>query len=234
MTALFAGLLAGLAISVVQEFTTTPIILHAEEYENRGTGGAQPHAQVRTVPHIVLVHTTSQPAEETDAWGPADGLERTFFTTLANLLTGVGFALILAACFALAGRPVDGRTGVLWGMAGFAVFTLAPALGLPPEVPGTMAAELADRQAWWFLCVAATALGLWLLVFRSGALWAALGIACLAAPHLVGAPHPDRIGGGVPPELAGHFAAASIVTGAIFWSILGWLSGTAWERLQRA
>ena len=50
-------------------------------------------------------------------------------------------------------------------------------------------------------------------------------------PHLIGAPQPARIGGPVPPELAGHFVAASLVTAAIFWCALGWLSGTFWQRL---
>ena len=36
-SALLSGLLAGVLITVIQEFTTTPIILHAEEYE----GGAR-------------------------------------------------------------------------------------------------------------------------------------------------------------------------------------------------
>jgi predicted cobalt transporter CbtA len=69
-----------------------------------------------------------------------------------------------------------------------------------------------------------------MLVFRSGVLWIAAGIVLMAAPHLIGAPQPDRIGGAVPPELAGHFAAASLVTAAIFWCVLGWLSGTFWRR----
>jgi predicted cobalt transporter CbtA len=69
-----------------------------------------------------------------------------------------------------------------------------------------------------------------MLVFRSGALWIAAGLALMAAPHLIGAPQPERIGGAVPPELAGHFAAASLVTAAVFWCVLGWLSGTFWRR----
>ena len=43
-TAIVAGLLGGLAISVVQEFTTTPLILHAEEFENSGGEGADKHS----------------------------------------------------------------------------------------------------------------------------------------------------------------------------------------------
>ncbi len=226
ITALIAGFLSGIAISVVQEFTTTPIILHAEEFE--GAGGEHKHSQASAVPRIILAK--GEPANTVEkAWGPSEGLERTAFTTLANVLTGVGFALILVACFALAGRPVNGQSGVLWGLAGFAVFTLAPALGLPPEVPGSMAAELMPRQTWWFSCVAATAVALWLLVFRAGVAWKVAAIALLALPHIIGAPHPVRIGGAVPPELAGHFAAASIVTACIFWSVLGWVSGRVWE-----
>ena len=74
------------------------------------------------------------------------------FTFLANIVTGVGFALVLTACFALSKRRINGRTGVLWGLGAFAIVSLAPALGLPPEVPGARAADLTDRQFWWFLC----------------------------------------------------------------------------------
>ncbi len=224
ITALISGFVAGIGISIVHQFTTTPIIQHAEEFED----GHLKHSQAHAPSRIILVH-----GGEKEAGAPVDGLERIFFTALTSVLAGVGFGLILAACLALAGRPVTGRIGVLWGLAGFAVFTLAPALGLPPEVPGAITAELRGRQEWWLLCVAATASGLWMLVFRPGALWIAAGLASMAAPHILGAPQPARIGGPVPPELAGQFAAASIVTASIFWCVLGWMSGTVWQRLER-
>jgi len=232
ITALLAGFLGGLSISVVQQFTTAPIILHAEEFESKGTPGGHQHGTLDNAP-TPLLHLASgkeAPPAQDEAWAPADGLERALYSTLANIIAGIGFALILVACIALSGRSVDGRRGVLWGIAGFAVINLAPALGLPPEVPGAMAADLGPRQGWWLLCVAATAAGLWMLVFRHGAVWVAAGIAIMAAPHLIGAPQPARIGGAVPPELAGHFVAASLVTAAIFWCALGWLSGTFWQR----
>ncbi len=233
ITALLAGFLGGLGISVVQEFTTTPIILHAEEFESKGAPGGHKQGLLDKAPNplLRLAQAKETPAAEDEAWAPADGLERTLYSTLANILSGTGLALILVACIALSGRRVDGRTGVLWGIAGFAVINLAPALGLPPEVPGTMAAELGSRQGWWLLCVAATAAGLWMLIFRHGAYWVVAGIVIMALPHLVGAPQPAHIGGPVPPELAGHFVAASLVTAAIFWCSLGWLSGTFWQRL---
>jgi len=233
-TALLAGFLGGLAISVVQQFTTTPIILHAEEFEKKGTGPAHGHGALdRGISFASPAYAhgdNAAAAGEPEGWSPKDGFERTAFTLLANIITGIGFALILVACFAFAGRTVAGRDGVLWGLAGFGAISLAPALGLPPEVPGSLAAELAARQTWWFFCVAASAAGLWMMVFRKGAVWVVGGIALLALPHLVGAPQPERIGGAVPPELAGHFVAASLATAAIFWCILGWLSGTFWKR----
>ncbi len=203
-------------ISIVQEFTTTPLILHAEEFENAQASG----------------QSTAPAGGEAEAWGPADGIERTLFTSLGNIVAGIGFALMLVAGFALHGGEVDGRRGVLWGVAGFTVFSLAPALGLPPEVPGAMAAELVARQGWWLAAAAATALGLGLMVFARGTFWIVLGVVVLAAPHVVGAPHPEKLGGPVPPELAAHFVAASLVTAAVFWTLLGWLSGTLYRRFS--
>ena len=234
-TAIVAGLLGGIGISVVHEFTTTPIILHAEEFENAGGSDAHKHSlRGGDISLIAPAHThgPEKTASGDEAWGSGAGLERTLFTTLANIITGIGFALVLTACFALSGRPVTGQTGVLWGLAGFGIASLAPALGLPPEVPGSMTAELASRQMWWFLSVAATAGGLWAMVFRNGAVWTIGGIVAIALPHLIGAPQPERIGGNVPPELAAHFVAASLVTAAIFWCATGWLAGTFWDRFS--
>ncbi len=216
LAALVAGLVGGIAISIVQEFTTTPLILHAEEFENAQASG----------------QSTAPAGGEAEAWGPADGIERTLFTSLGNIVAGIGFALMLVAGFALHGGEVDGRRGVLWGVAGFTVFSLAPALGLPPEVPGAMAAELVARQGWWLAAVAATALGLGLMVFARKTVWIVLGVIVLAAPHVIGAPHPEKLGGPVPPELAAHFVAASLVTAAVFWAMLGWLSGTLYRRFS--
>ncbi|HUT49723.1 MAG TPA: CbtA family protein [Alphaproteobacteria bacterium] len=275
LAAIAAGLLAGLLITAVQTFTTTPIILHAEQFEAAGDGKEHKHGAL--VPSAALVGGTSastgglvQLADAGHGGKPghthqhADGghggkpghthqhaqghlakkggeapalgggLERLFYTGLANLLMGVGFGLLLVACFALYGKPVDPRRGVLWGLAGFAVFTLAPGLGLPPEVPGSKAAAVTDRQIWWAFAAVAAALGLWLMVFARQHALKVLGVVVIAVPHLIGAPQPAQIGGAVPPELAGHFAAASIVVSAIFWASLGWLSGTFWQRLGPA
>jgi cobalt transporter subunit CbtA len=237
MTALLAGFLGGAGISIVHEFTTTPLILQAEEYESKDKqhayrlgGPASPGEARLILAHGSDTHANGVASAEKTAWAPAEGMERMLSSALVNIITGVGFSLILVACFALSGKAVDGRRGVLWGIAGFTIINLAPALGLPPEVPGTVAAELAQRQTWWFLCIAATGAGLWMLIFRHGAIWMVAGIALMAIPHIAGAPQPVRMGGLAPPELAGQFAAASLVTAAIFWTALGWLSGTFWHK----
>ncbi len=225
VVALLAGFVSGAGISLVQQVTTTPLILQAEEYEQAAsTTQGFKHAS------FILAHGTETHDGAAGTWAPEDGLERFGFTALANILLGVGFALLLVASFVIYGKPITGRLGVMWGMAGFAIFTLSPSLGLAPEVPGSFAAELTARQGWWLAAAGATALGLWLMVFGKGWVFAIAGIVIIALPHLVGAPHPDDFGGPVPAELAGQFAAASVVTAAIFWAMLGWFSGTFFQR----
>ena len=87
--------------------------------------------------------------EDSTEWFPDEGLERTFYTSGSNIVTGVAFALVLVGVFLLRGKPVDLNQGFLWGAAGFVVFSAAPALGLPPELPGMTAATLGSRQLWW-------------------------------------------------------------------------------------
>ena len=229
LAALVAGLVGGIVITFEQEFTTTPLILHAEQFESSLASGQATHVhESMATPDRVKASSNG----EADAWGPADGIERTIFTSFGNIVAGIGFALILVAGFALHGGEIDGRRGIIWGLAGFAVFSLAPALGLPPEVPGAMSAELVARQGWWLVAVTATALGLALMVFGRKLVWILFGAVVLATPHIIGAPQPEMLGGPVPPELAAQFVAASLVTAAVFWSILGWLSGTIYRRFS--
>ncbi len=225
-TAIVAGVLAGLFVSVIHEFTTTPIILNAENFEGYGDGH---HTQQRTKEQTLPKKTETTGETEQNEWEPQKGLERTFFTSITNILTGVGFAAILVACFTFSGEKLSGRRGIIWGLAGFAVFTLAPSLGLPPEVPGSIAADLALRQTWWIVTAIATGLGLWSMVFGGKLPFYGIGLLIIALPHIIGAPQASQIGGSAPPEIAGHFAAASIVVSAIFWVILGWISGTLWN-----
>ena len=231
LSAAAAGFAAGVLTAVIQEVTTTPIILEAEIYENGGASAEHGAAAPATPASQAMAN---QPAETPgESWAPIDGVERTLYTTLGTTVAGVGFGLLLLGAMVLAGGRIDGRTGLLFGVAGFAAVTLAPALGLPPDLPGSSAAALGARQLWWFATAAATAAGLaGLLLTRRLALRVG-GIVLIALPQIVGAPRPDAFMSAAPAELAGHFAATSLVVMAVFWAVLGSASGAIYERLAR-
>ncbi|HEX2115429.1 MAG TPA: CbtA family protein [Alphaproteobacteria bacterium] len=220
LVALIAGAVAGLVATLVQGARLWPLIAAAEQFEQ---GGAASHH-----------HGDAAPAHDHD-WQPEDGAERIAFTALFNILAGFGFALLLNGALALRqtvlrGATPDIATGALWGLAGFVCFALAPALGLPPELPGMQAADLLDRQVWWAATALASAAGLALLAFARGAVWKVVGLVVLAAPHVIGAPYTHETGS-VPAELAAQFVAASLVAAAVFWIVLGALSGWLHRRL---
>jgi cobalt transporter subunit CbtA len=225
--ALVAGIVAGLATAMLQHFTTTPLILEAETYE-----GAAPDTAALYAPALlVLVHTHGDHAEGAEeGWAPADGIERTLYTSIATIGTSFGFALILLSAMILSGAQITARSGLLWGVAGFAAAGLAPALGLAPELPGSAAAALEARQIWWIGTAVATAGGLWLALRIATPIAIAGGIALLLLPHVIGAPHPQELTSAVPAELAGHFAAASLVVMAVIWALAGTVAGWMWQR----
>ncbi len=160
-----------------------------------------------------------------EGWQPADGFERTAFSALANIVTGVGFALLLIAASELAGGITGWRQGVFWGLAGFAVFTLAPGLGLPPELPAMPAAELGARQLWWVATVLSAAGALALIFYGRSPLAIVAAIALLVAPHLVGAPEPVSYDTPIPEGLHHSFVVAVVLTALLFWVLLGALAG---------
>ena len=231
-----AGLTAGVIVTLLQAFTTVPLIVAAEVYEN--AGGAHEHdaryrlPQLPLAPHegrVMLVHDTG----EAHGSGPEPiSLERRISTLGANLVAGAGFGLLLAGAMALAGRAYTPRTAILWGVAGFATFALAPSLGLPPEVPGAVTAELAARQAWWIMTALATAAALWLIFLSGRSVLGVAGLVLLAIPHVIGSPAAGMHGGAVPPELAAEFVTASLFTQAVFWAVLGYSAGWIGERLD--
>ena len=215
-TALFAGFIAGVIAAILQFLLVQPLLLHAELFESGdlthfGATGAGTPAQV--------------------AWAgfdPMRDLLSLVFTAL--IYTGYGFLLVAAIAFtADRGNKVTPRTGIIWGVGGFVAAQLAPAMGLPPELPGAGAADVIARQVWWLGTLFATALGLWLIAFGEGSVAWIIGAAALAIPHIIGAPEPDLFVGPVPPEIAAHFAARALGVGLVAWAILGALCGYIWN-----
>ena len=236
LSAAAAGVAAGLFTAVVQHVTTTPIIIEAERYEGGAPlhdhGGApQEDAAAAVAPEGEPPAVAAAVEEE---WAPADGVERTLYTSLATTVIGVGFGLALLGAMVLAGVGINARTGLAFGTAAFIAVALAPAMGLPPEIPGSGAAELGARQAWWFFAVAATTIGLGGLLLTQNVALQIGGVVLIALPHIVGAPHPQEYVGTAPAELAGHFAATSLAVTAIFWGVLGYASGAFYEHFSRS
>ena len=213
-----AGLLTGVVAALLQFWFLVPVLGSAELYEagtlthfgaGAAAGDAHAHAGVEG--------------------GPARYLGTLVATTAAYL----GFALFLVAGFALAEKAgltrITARNGLLWGLAGFAATQLFPALGLPPELPGSAAAAVAERQVWWIMTAVLSGAGLAVLAWVQGPARCA-GVVLIALPHLIAAPHPEAFAGVAPPEMAALFAARALGVGAIAWALLGGTAGWFWQR----
>ena len=214
LTALFSGIIAGLVLAGLQHFTVVPMILEAETYETAGDDEGE-------IDHV-----------QKEAWAPEDGVERIFFTVINSMVVGIGFGLLLTACYAIR-RKVKWQHGILWGLAGFAAFHLAPSFGLPPELPGDAAAQLEQRQVWWVLTVALTALGLWIIAFQPKSYLKLFGVALIALPHVFGSPQPEVHQGLAPDSLRTVFRIAALATNAVFWIVLGVISAYFYNRLEK-
>ena len=233
-TAGFAGLLAAILLTLLQSLWVTPIILEAETYENAMAPVAEQSHESSMPVAQQHEHAAAAPHEhDAEAWAPKDGWQRTLSTGLSNLVVAVGFALMLAGLFTLR-APNKTWQGLLWGFAGFATFCLAPAAGLPPEVPGTAAADLVQRQSWWIGTALATATGLGLLAFAGHWTLRIAGLLLLAVPHLIGAPQPEVHASLAPEALAEQFVLASLLTNALFWAALGLASAWFFSRSQQS
>ncbi|MBL4826983.1 MAG: CbtA family protein [Spongiibacteraceae bacterium] len=228
-SALCVGLLSGLLLTAVQQLHLTPIIFSAEQYES-------PEPQVSGHHHQAHDHH-----HDTEVWSPADGTERLAYSTLSNILAGIGFAILLLALMSQL-QPSGLTTltpvkGLAWGVAGFIAFFVAPGLGLPPEIPGIEAAPVSSRQTWWILTVLATAVGIALLFFVPKNL-KVIGCIFIVVPHLIGAPltngpefsQTDPAVVAVLSQLHQQFILVSGACNLIFWIALGFGSAIVLER----
>ncbi|KAJ03568.1 CbtA family protein [Sulfitobacter mediterraneus] len=215
ISAVFAGAAAGLLTGLLQLVFVQPVLLHAELYE----GGDLVHFGAEAVSaHPEL---------------PGFDLMRDGLSVIFTMLTYTGYALILVGAMSFAeerGTPITARWGILWGIAGFVAFHLAPGFTLAPEVPGVAAADVTARQIWWFATVAAAVVALWLIAFGRSPIMILIAAVLLAAPHLIGAPEPDTFAGPVPTEIGALFAARAFGVGLAAWVMLGAFAAYFWQR----
>lgn len=238
--ALFVGLLTGLFDSVVQRWQVVPLILAAEVFEEATAPAEAEHSHADSAVH----------SQAEEAWSPQDGLERTSYTVLANMLNAMGSALLLMPLLAFWNRQRGGQPltlhkgygtcvgyGLLWGAAGWVCLFGLPALGQAPELPGMQAAALQARQIWWSLAAVCGAGGLAILILVTTK-WRWLGLGLLALPFAVGAPqHAGSPFAGMEADtvlqmqlLHAHFVWATAVASALQWLLLGSLSALAVAR----
>ena len=192
LPALLAAVAAGVVATGLQLFFLEPLILQAENLEL----GRDLHAAT------------------------GFDMSRAAYTLLFNCLAAFGYGLLLAACYALRGGATA-RAGLLWGLAGFASFSLAPALGLPPELPGMQSADLVARQLWWVLTATTTAAGLACIAFSRSLSLKLLAVVVIAVPHIAGAPQGAEDRSGVPEQMVQAFIAGSLAVSASMWVFLG-------------
>jgi cobalt transporter subunit CbtA len=227
LAALAAGLLAGILMIPVQYRQVVPLILHAETFESgHEHGAAAPdHAHEDGTAHAAV--------PKADEVAPFL-LGRFWNTVVANLVTGTGFALLMAGVSLVSGVSVRFSTGLAWGAAGWLAVQFLPGIGLPPELPGFPFVDLQARQVWWTATVAASVIGLALLFLRPET-WARIGgIVLLLAPHLYGAPKPADIAANVPAYLAAEYVMAALSTTLFFWLALGLILGLMMDRFGKA
>lgn len=214
-SALFAGASAGLVAALLQLYFVQPVLLHAELYE----GGD-------------LVHFGSEVVSSSPELPGFDAV-RDGLSIVFSMMIYAGYAMVLIAGMVFAeerGAKIDARTGIIWGIAGFIAFHLAPGFSLAPETPGSAAADIEARQIWWWATVVTAAIALWLIAF--GKNWMAWGAAVvlLLAPHVVGAPQPEAFASPTPSEIGSLFSSRALGTGLASWAILGCLAGYFWQR----
>lgn len=233
-SAIGAGCAAWLLAAVLHFAFVQEYILLGEAYETGAAvhfAGAAP--QTAEDGHS---HDVGEEAEAGHDHGSAEAATpstRNLWTVAFFGLVYVAYAMMLVAGFGLArayGKTITEHQGLLWGIAGFAAFQLAPSMGLAPELPGTMAADLGARQVWWWGTVAATVTGLGLLGYGRGIATVALGAVLLAAPHVIGAPGIEGFSGVAPPEVSAAFSARVLGAALAVWALMGWVAGYLWSR----
>ncbi len=204
-------------------------------HAHQGGNAAHTHEQAAQArEQVAHDHSTqNQGGHSHGAFEPDSGLERELYTLMANVLTTIGYGLLLATAFTLYGRKIGPVQGLLWGGAGFAAFAFLPGLGLPAELPGAAAADLLARQTWWLGTAISAIAAFSLLAFSKSWSWRGVAVALLIIPHVIGAPHP-AVGemGSAPPELAAHFVMMTLFSSLLLWLVLGSVGAYVFSRIK--
>lgn len=239
--ALAVALMVGSVQSGLQELQAVPIIHAAERFESQKLEVPE-SAAAATTAHVHADGAAHDHGDAAEAWAPADGFERQFWTWVANVLHAFSMALLVLAVMAVCqwrGSALRALPLAAWvAAAGWLSFHFWPSLGLHAEIPGMDAARLGSRQGWWVLAAGGAALACAALaLMRSPLRWAA-AVVCLALPFMVGAPHivADPLAGftgesqAALRQLGDEFIWATTWLSLSFWVSMGVVAGLAFQR----
>ena len=235
--ALAVALLLGSVQTALQHWQAVPIILAAESFEAQkavpAAAAGHDAAHAHDHAHDGAAHDHAEAGSD---WAPADGLERTTWTWVANLLHVFSLALLV---FAVMGGWVwrRGAATAPWRLAfavsaaGWLSLHLWPSLGLPAEVPGMDAARLGSRQGWWLLAAGCAVLACASVAgLRTRWRWLAAA-AWLAVPFVWGAP---QLAGDPAAGFSADAQAQLHALGAQFVWVTGGIALTLWAGLGAA
>nr|VFJ97292.1 MAG: cobalt transporter subunit CbtA [Candidatus Kentron sp. LFY]VFK00125.1 MAG: cobalt transporter subunit CbtA [Candidatus Kentron sp. LFY] len=225
--AALASLVAGVLLTLIQQLQVIPLILEAEVYEQAKVANGDVYAEYGQTQNHPSTHKHSDERE----WQPQEGFSRNLFTAFANIVVALGFSLLLGAGAFLRDTKLDWRSGLLWGLAGYVVFFVAPSLGMPPELPGSHGPNLEHRQLWWMITVVCTGFGLAFVFFNTQNLAKIFGIVLIVTPHIVGAPQTGPHIGTAPAESIQAFIIATSIANAVFWLSMGGFYGFFYKKL---
>ena len=207
LVGLLAGVVSGSFLTLLQAVTVIPLIHQAEQYEHHLPVMGSETGQ----------HEHDGPEKE---WEPANGWERFAFTWFANVSIAAGFGLMMAGIMSLH-PPKSWTQAVLFGVAGYYAFFLAPAFLLPPELPGSDSSHLQSRQVIWLYTVVVSLVSMALVGFSTRPWLRLLGLVSLASPLLLFTQEDVRYSVPVPSELIEQFTRMTAVTNALLWATIG-------------
>jgi cobalt transporter subunit CbtA len=244
-SSILVGIIVGSLYGLFQQFQINTIIYAAEAYE---VSDAKEQVAVQADAHIDSDNEAAHSHDHGDGtgWSPANSFERITATLIANIMTAITFSLFMMSVMSFHNLKSDKpnlswKTGLLWGGALMLSIFVAPSLlGLHPEIPGTLAETIGQRQVWWISSTVATALGLLLLYYGTAAFKFAGGI-LLILPQVMGAPtlqthsyaNTDPVAVEAMNQLSSQFVTMTTIGMTIFCLLIGALCGFASTRFVR-
>jgi cobalt transporter subunit CbtA len=149
------------------------------------------------------------------------------------LLAGAGFAILMVGVSMLTNIPITKQNGLIWGICGFVAVSLAPSIGLPPQLPGMPAIDLHTRQIWWVSTILFTSAAIYLWIKAKDHWWRIVAIFFAFAPQLFAPVIAAKTEGNLPASLAAEFASSSLATNFIMWLAIGFFVSLALDKYQK-